>query len=101
MDDDLAPPPADIMTVQRAPTGYGWMISFDGHPQAYFSTVTDMCAWMKTALKPLDYEAGVIPRDDPKPITGEDPLPAMFAEAEKAIAPKGNVVWRIFAGGRT
>ena len=100
MEDDLTPPPADIMTVQRAPTGYGWVIAFDGDPQAYFSTVADMCSWIGTALKPLDYEAGVIPRDEPKAIT-EDALPAMFAEAQDMIAPKPSRLWRVFAGGRT
>lgn len=100
-DDDLAQPPADILTVLRAPTGHGWMIAFDGHPQAYFSTVADMCSWMQTALKPLDYEAGVIPRDEPKAVTADDPLPAMFDAAKQAIAPKGNVLWRVFAGGRS
>lgn len=101
MEDDLAPPPADIMTVMRAPTGHGWMIAFDGHPQAYFSTVGDMCSWMKTALLPLDVEAGVIPRDEPKAITSEDPLPNMFQEAQELIAPKPARLFRIFSGGRS
>lgn len=101
MEDDLAPPPADIMTVMRAPTGHGWMIAFDGHPQAYFSTVGDMCSWMKTALLPLDVEAGVTARDQPKAITSEDPLPTMFDEAKQLIEQKPARLWRVFSGGRT
>jgi len=100
MEDDLAAPPVDIMTVMRAPTGHGCVIAFDGHPQAYFSTVADMCSWIGTALKPLDYEAGVIPRDAPTAIT-EDALPTMFAEAQELIAPQPRRLWRVFAGGRS
>ena len=100
MEDDLAVPPVDIMTVMRAPTGHGWVIAFDGHPQAYFSTVADLCSYGKTVLTPLDIEAGVIPRDEPKAIT-EDALPAMFKDAQELISPKPARLWRVFAGGRS
>tara|TARA_R110000868_G_C10823881_1_gene758833 strand:+ start:207 stop:512 length:306 start_codon:yes stop_codon:yes gene_type:complete len=100
MEVDMAPEPVDIMTVMRAPTGHGWMIAFDGHPQAYFSTVADLCSWINTALKPLDYEAGVIPRDEPNAISTNDPLPAMFKEAQELIEQKPSRLWRVFAGGR-
>lgn len=101
MDDDLAPPPADILTVMRSRTGYGWMIAFDGEPQAYFSTAADLCSYLSTVLKPIDIEAGVIPRDEPKTASGEDALPAMFKAANQMISPKPARLWRVFAGGRS
>lgn len=98
MDDDLSPAPQDIMHVMRAPTGHGWVISFDGHPQAYFSTVDDMCSWISTALKPLDIEAGVIPRAEPIKAIADDEMPRVLADAEQRVKPKPARMWRVFSG---
>jgi len=100
MDDDFTPPPADIMEVLRAPTGHGWMIRFDGQEQAFFSTADDMCSWIATVLRPLDLEAGVIPRAEPIKAIADEDMPRVLAEAEQRVKAKPARMWRVFSGGR-
>ena len=100
-DDEIAPPPDDVMEVLRAPSGHGWLIRFDGEIKACFSTADDMCSWISTVLRPLDIEAGVIPRSDPvKPVPAED-MPRIISEAKGKIEDKPARLWRVFSGGRT
>ena len=100
-DDDLAPPPQDLLIVQRATTGHGWSIAFDGQAQAYFSTAADLCSYLKTVLTPLDIEAGVIPRPELKG-RDDEPLPSILhSEPTRMIEPKPARIWRIFQGGKT
>jgi len=76
------------------------MISFDGQPQAYFSTIDDMCSWIAAALRPLDIEAGVIPRAEPIKAISDEDMPRVLAEAETRVKAKPARMWRVFSGGR-
>ena len=103
-DIDLAPFPDEILTIKRAPTGYGWSIHFDNEQQACFSSCADMCEWLKGALRFMDIEAGVIPRSEPmKPIPDSE-LPRLLQEAQleakQKLEPKQRGMFRIFAGGK-
>jgi len=100
MDDEIAPVPDDVMEIVRSPSGYGWMVRFDGHVQSCFSTSDDMCEWIKTALKPLDIEAGVIPRAEPIRAVADNDMPRILSEANAKIETKPARMWRVFAGGR-
>lgn len=100
MSDDLAPPPDDVIEIQRSPVGHGWMVKFDGQPQAFFSTAEDMASWLKTVLTPLDIEAGVVPA--PTPEQPAETLPRILHEdPARMIEPKPARLWRVFIGGRT
>ena len=101
IDDETAPPPDDVMEVLRSPSGHGWMIRFDGEIKACFSTADDMCEWIKTVLRPLDIEAGVIPRSEPiRPVADAD-MPRIITDAQSKIETKPARLWRVFAGGKT
>lgn len=98
-EDDIAPPPDDIMTITRAPTGHGWSIAFDGEQQAHFSTAADLSSWIKTVLTPLDIEAGVVVRPELRAPDNE-PLPSILHdEPARMVERKPGRVWRIFRGG--
>ena len=97
--DELAPDPNDLLVISRSPVGHGWSISFDGEAKVYFSTADDMASWIKTVLRPLDIEAGVVPA--PKPDSVADDLPRiMHQNPERMIENKPARLWRVFAGGR-
>jgi len=100
-DDELARPPDDVMEVLRSPSGHGWMIRFDGEVKACFSTAADMCSWIEAVLKPLDIEAGVIPRAEPIKPVSEDELPSIFDDARVKIEAKPARMFRLFRGGRS
>lgn len=103
-DIDLAPFPDEILTIKRAPTGYGWSIHFDGEQQACFSSAADMCEYLRGALKFLDIEAGVIPRSEPIKAIPEEALPKVLQdakdEAKQKLEPKPRRMFSVFAGGK-
>ena len=99
MSEDIAPLPADEMTIRRAQSGCGWLVIHDGETKAAFSTVRDMCSYLDTYLSPLDIEAGVIPRKHEPQIPAPDmTLPKMF-EAKEELPRPG--LWRVLTGGRS
>lgn len=100
MDDELAPLPNDVMEIERAATGHGYAVKFDGQTMAFFSTAADLASWLKTVLTPLDIEAGIIPRPELRAHDNE-PLPSILHEdPARLIEKKPGRVWKIFAGGR-
>jgi hypothetical protein len=99
MDDDLSPPPTDVLEIHASAIGHGWMVKYDGYPQAFFSTGADLASWIKTVLTAADIEAGVVPAHDPTII--KEPMPRILHEsAEKLLQPKPSRLWRVFVGGK-
>lgn len=101
MDDfDLASPPNDTIVIERAITGHGWSIAFDGEKMAFFSTAADLASWIKTTLTTLDIEAGIIPRPELR-AHDNDPLPSILHDdPARLIEKKPGRLWRVFAGGK-
>lgn len=86
---DIAPPPEETMTIGRAPSG-GWVVCFDGHVEAAFTTARDLAAWLEASLSPLD------PQEQRH---HHEPLPAMLSDPAQEQAPRR--MWRIFRGGKS
>lgn len=100
-DFDIVEPPNDRIEIERAATGHGWAIKFDGQTMAFFSTAADLASWLKTTLTTLDIEAGVIPRPELRTHENE-PLPSILHEnPAQLIEKKPGRLWRVFAGGRS
>jgi len=97
---DIAPPPNDTIEIERAATGHGWSIKFDGQTMAFFSTAADLASWIKTTLTTLDIEAGIIPRPELRS-HDNDPLPSILHDdPARLIEKKPGRLWRVFAGGK-
>lgn len=97
---DIAPLPNDTIEIERAATGHGWAIKFDGQTMAFFSTAADLASWIKTTLTTLDIEAGIIPRPELRTHDNE-PLPSILHDdPRRLIEKKPGRLWRVFAGGK-
>lgn len=86
-DIDMAPAPPDTFNITRAPGG-GWIVSYDGHAEAAFSSASDLAIWLERELGPLD------PNHRPA-----EPLPNVLTEIAQEPPPRR--IWHVFAGGKS